>query len=175
MTLVERARAGDRDAASSLWREHRAWIAASLIARGARAADLEDLLQETALAFVRHLPTLRDAASLRPWLRALAANALRTEHRKSAVRARRRSDEDVRTIAAGETPDAREDAQCALARLRALPPEYAEPLLLRCVRGLSQREIAATLGLPETTVETRLVRARRLLREQLAAASEILQ
>ena len=50
---------------------------------------------------------------------------------------------------------------------RGLPSQYSEPLLLRAVRGLSQREIAETLQLPETTVETRLARARRMLRDEL--------
>jgi len=58
-------------------------------------------------------------------------------------------------------------AQRALEAARRLPEIYREPLLLRAVREMSQKDIAHTLSLPETTVETRLARARRMVREQL--------
>jgi RNA polymerase sigma-70 factor (ECF subfamily) len=45
---------------------------------------------------------------------------------------------------------------------------YREPLLLKAIEGLSQRQIAEVMGLSEEAVETRLARARRLLRERLA-------
>jgi RNA polymerase sigma-70 factor (ECF subfamily) len=51
--------------------------------------------------------------------------------------------------------------------IRGLPAIYREPLVLRHLEDLSYREIAAVLGIPPDTVETRLVRARRLLREAL--------
>jgi RNA polymerase sigma factor (sigma-70 family) len=53
-----------------------------------------------------------------------------------------------------------------------LAPEYAEPLMLRAMRGMSQKQIAQTLDLPETTVETRLARARKMLLEEMAFANE---
>ena len=39
---------------------------------------------------------------------------------------------------------------------------------LEVALGVGQREIAAALCLPETTIETRIARARRMLREQIA-------
>jgi RNA polymerase sigma-70 factor (ECF subfamily) len=48
-----------------------------------------------------------------------------------------------------------------------LPPEYREPLLLRCLRGMSYRQIGEVLDLPVTTIETRLARARRMIRSEL--------
>jgi predicted RNA polymerase sigma factor len=38
------------------------------------------------------------------------------------------------------------------------------------VQGMSYREIGRVLGLPETTIETRIARARRMLRERATAA-----
>ena len=58
-----------------------------------------------------------------------------------------------------------------LSAIMALPIEYREPLLLS-LRGLQQRVIAELMDVPVTTVETRLVRARRMLREALAPALE---
>jgi DNA-directed RNA polymerase specialized sigma24 family protein len=56
------------------------------------------------------------------------------------------------------------DARETLALLSQLPPQYAEPLILQATQGLSQRQIAALLDVPETTVETRLARGRRMFR-----------
>jgi DNA-directed RNA polymerase specialized sigma24 family protein len=46
-----------------------------------------------------------------------------------------------------------------------LPDGYREPLLLKCVHGMSYREIGEVMGLPESTIETRIARGRRMLRE----------
>jgi RNA polymerase sigma-70 factor (ECF subfamily) len=54
-----------------------------------------------------------------------------------------------------------------LALLERLPAQFAEPLLLQATQGLSQRQLAELLGVPETTVETRLARGRRMLRQLL--------
>jgi DNA-directed RNA polymerase specialized sigma24 family protein len=42
---------------------------------------------------------------------------------------------------------------------------------MRCVRGMSYKQIGAVLDLPETTIETRIARGRRMLRE-LASKSD---
>ena len=58
-------------------------------------------------------------------------------------------------------------AQRLLKQALSLPMTYREPLLLRCVRALSYQQISEVLDLPITTVETRLARARRMLREEV--------
>jgi RNA polymerase sigma-70 factor (ECF subfamily) len=156
----------------ALWREHRRWVAAVLLAHMPREADLEDLLQDVAVTVVTRIGELRDASRLRGWLRTVAINTARMAGRKMKVRRavlRPLASEDnslpdpsARQPWAGVA--ARAEAESALALAQSLPEEYREPLLLRCVRGLSQKQIAETLGLTETTVETRLARARRMLR-----------
>jgi RNA polymerase sigma-70 factor (ECF subfamily) len=163
---------GNQAEVGALWREHRRWVAAILLAHMPREADLEDLLQDVAVTVVTRIGELRDASRLRGWLRTVAVNTARMAGRKSRVRRA-----VVRPLSPADDalPDpsaaapwagiaARAEAESALALAQSLPEEYREPLLLRCVRGLSQKQIAQTLGLTETTVETRLARARRMLR-----------
>ncbi len=159
----------------ALWREHRRWVAAVLLAHMPRESELEDLLQEVAVVLVARVGELRDPGALRPWLRTVAINTARMAARNGRARRERTSalDDgaeplpDPASERAVLLSDARAEVREVLALARALPEEYREPLLLRCVRGLSQKQIAAALELPETTVETRLARARRLLRTRL--------
>ena len=175
--LVE-AMAGDAEAQSLLWREHRRWVAAILLAHQPNGTDLEDLLQDVAVTFVQHLPKLRDPAALRPWLRAVAVNAARTAARRRAVQRRvlhphGLGDLDpvdpapARQRQHAEAEDRLQDVLMVLARMH---PDYKEPMWLRAVQGLSQQQIADTLGLPVTTIETRLARGRRMLRQALQPA-----
>lgn len=153
-----------------LWREHRRWVAAILLAHKPREADLEDLLQTVAVAIVRKIGELRDPGAVKPWLRTVAINAARAAGRESTRT--RRGLRLVRDRAAkedGSTADeaaARADEGRRLMELaRSLPEGYREPLLMRCVRGMTYRQIGAVLDLPETTIETRIARGRRMLRE----------
>jgi RNA polymerase sigma-70 factor (ECF subfamily) len=163
--LFARAAEGDRDAIAEVWRTNRRWIASVLAAHAPRAADLDDLLQEVASTLVAKSHHIRDAVSLRGWLRVVAVNVARMAARTQSVESRA-----LRGLAFGRggrigRDEAERGARETLALLSRLPAQYAEPLLLQAVQGLSQRQIADMLDVPETTVETRLARGRRMLRQ----------
>jgi RNA polymerase sigma-70 factor (ECF subfamily) len=73
--------------------------------------------------------------------------------------------ESDRDLAPGaRAADARMDI---LAALDTLPPIHREVIVLREMQGLSYKEIAGVLRVPRGTVESRLFRARRELKERL--------
>jgi RNA polymerase sigma-70 factor (ECF subfamily) len=185
--LIERARGGDRAAQHELWRAHRRWVAAIILAHRPRWVELEDLLQDVAVKLIAKIHTLRDAGAFRPWLRQIAVNACRGAARTSrsslhigpAASAETGHREPGRAAEPQAPPDTHRDLECwdaanaLLERALSLPAAYREPLLLRCIRSMSYQQISNVLDLPVTTVETRLARARRMLREEIAEAEAI--
>jgi RNA polymerase sigma-70 factor (ECF subfamily) len=177
--LARRAREGDAAALRELWRSRRRWVASVLLAHAPRDADLEDLLQEVALTVVRTISTLREPEAAEAWLRRIAINAARSAGRS---RRRRRRVEGGAPVYSPDGPsvegsiEAREEAERLLGFARDLPEAYREPLLMRCIQGMGYRQISCALGVPVSTVESRLARARRMLRERIegeGAASAI--
>jgi RNA polymerase sigma-70 factor (ECF subfamily) len=166
--IVAGAMRGDREAMEALWAEHRRWIAAVLLAHKSPLDQLEDLLQDVAMTMVSKLNTLRETRNIRAWLRIVAVNTAR-----ASARARR-----ARPVlasfggeAAGPGPSGAsavaldDEARRMLHLASKLPEAYREPLMLRAVHGMRGRHIAEILDLPEATVETRIARARRMVRE----------
>lgn len=128
----------------------------------------EDLLAD---AFERALRSRYDRrkAPAKTWLYAIALNALRDHVRRAAAegRALERSSgrgEDAPDPFAGV--EHRDELQRGLAALSA--PER-EAISLRFGAGLTVPEMAAVLGEPLTTVDGRVYRALRKLREALGA------
>ena len=169
--LFERAAAGERDALAEVWRANRRWLAAVLAAHAPRGVEVEDLLQDVAETLVAKCHHIRDATSLRGWLRVVAINAARMAARSKGVERRavreHALEHELTRTAAQRKDDDREHARETLELIARLPPLYTEPLLLQSAQGVSQRQIAELLDVPETTVETRLARARRMLREMV--------
>ncbi len=174
---IASAIAGDRDALRAVWAEHRRWVAAILLAHKPRQADLEDLLQTVAVQMCRKAHEVRDPESFRPWLRMVAVNVARAQGRTTSrqrqgfLRLVGRTPAEPEEEAAPERVERLREAERLIALARDLPEGYREPLLMRCVRGMSYREIGQAMDLPETTVETRIARGRRMLRE-LASGAE---
>jgi len=180
--LIARASAGDRLAAEVLWNAHRRWVAAILLIHRPRELDVDDLMQDVAIKFLAKLNTLRDPEAFRAWLRQIVLNVCRGAAR--GLRGTFTLDDRepgergafsggvVRTPAdRGDTSDHAtaklDSAQRLLAHAMTLPADYREPLLLRCLQGMTYHQIGEMLDLPVTTVETRLARARRMLREEI--------
>jgi RNA polymerase sigma-70 factor (ECF subfamily) len=169
---------GDARAVQQLWDANRRWIAAVLLAHKPRQADLEDLLQDVAATLVGKVHTLREEANVRAWLRTVAINAARAAARSSKTRDRVASadsrdvpDPRVADRSEAGTEEARETMQLVLS----LPEAYREPLMLKALHNMRTRQISEILGLPEATVDTRISRARRMVRERrrLSADDEL--
>jgi len=159
---------GDRDALQAVWRAHRRWVAVILMAHKPRETDVEDLLQVVAVQLCRKIQEIREPEAFRPWLRTVAINAARATGRKTT----RRKRHTLRLAIAAPPPErhepdheARDEGARLLQLAREMPESYREPLLLRCLQGMSYRQISEVLDLPETTIETRIARGRRMLRE----------
>lgn len=179
--LVARAVDGDQDAVRRLWARHRRWVAAILLAHMPREAELDDLLQDVATLVVSKINGLRGGeAALRPWLRAIALSVAKTRGRRTKVRkagwlrlvgwaGQWAGDGEQQRDDAATTPLV-EEGRRLMDLARELPDGYREPLLLKCVQGMSYKEIGEAMGLPDTTIETRIARARRMLRERAEAA-----
>jgi RNA polymerase sigma factor (sigma-70 family) len=125
----------------------------------------EDLLAD---AFERALKARYNPrkGSAKTWLYAIALNALRDHVRRSAAESRAYA--RVGEPLEGGDPFAGIEARDEVARgLAALAPEEREAIALRYGSDLTVPEMAAVLGVPLTTVEGRVYRALRKLRETL--------
>jgi RNA polymerase sigma-70 factor (ECF subfamily) len=167
--VVAAAIQGDRSAIATLWERHRRWVAAVLLTYKPPGADLEDLLQEVAMRLLGKISTLREEANVRAWLRAVAVNVARSAGRSARVS--REVPTDETTLIGADVGPAPLDEQSArlLAMVARLPEHYREPLMLRAVNGMRTKQIAEVLEVPPATIDTRIARARRMLREQLEA------
>ena len=88
--LAQRAVADDREALEVVWRQHRKWLAALVMAHMPAEAELEDILQEIAVAVVRTIGSLKNPQAIRPWLRSVAINTVRTTGRRATTERRNR-------------------------------------------------------------------------------------
>ena len=163
--------AGDKPALDTLWRSSRHWVAAVILAHIPRTAELEDLLQDVAMKMVSRIHTLKTPESFLPWLRTVARNVSVSAGRRAQVRKGQASLPGPDLVdPAHERARRHEPVQDLLEHMlgivQKLHLDYREPLLMRSVQGMSQREIATALDLPVTTIETRLARARRLLAKE---------
>jgi len=177
--LTQRAVAGDREALEVVWRQHRKWLAAVIMAHMPAEVELEDILQEIAVAVVRTIGSLKNPQAIRPWLRTVAINTVRAAGRRATAERTNRprsvghdlldqSTSMSSTMTRQDADRSKDQVREALALTRGLPEHYREAILLRAVRGLSQAHIAEVLGVSVKTVETRLHRARAMLTEQMA-------
>lgn len=124
--------------------------------------DADDAVQEVFLRLFRYKESFEGEEHLRRWLLRVTVNYCR-DVLKSPWRRRRVSWEE-----APETPVFDRPRQAALYReVMALPEKYRTVLNLFYYEELSVREIGRLLGVGDSTVTTRLARARKRLKERL--------
>jgi RNA polymerase sigma-70 factor (ECF subfamily) len=149
-----------------LYSEQAQGLFAFLAYRTGDRALAEDLLAD---AFERALRAKYNArkGSAKTWLYAIALNVLRDHVRRSAAEGRAYAKVD--TGAEGVDPFAAVEVRDELMRaLGGLAAEEREAIAMRYGSDLTVPEMATVLGVPLTTVEGRVYRALRKLREALA-------
>lgn len=134
-----------------------------------RAADAEDLTQQTFLLAQRHLHQLRDAERAKSWLCTILRNCYQLQLRKERRTPGELVEFDLALLPEEALADEidREELQAAIDEL---PCEFKTVLLLFYFEDCSYREIAARLDVPVGTVMSRLSRAKGHLRGRLFPA-----
>jgi RNA polymerase sigma-70 factor, ECF subfamily len=174
--LVRLAKDGSVDAFESLVARYQSKVfsmAMSFI-RNREAAD--DAAQEIFLKAYLALPKFHMKSEFGTWLYRIAVNHIKDVLRKRG-RAREVSLEDVKepSVAAENTMEKAEFERSAEERkklvhefVQSLPEKYRTVVTLRDIQGMPYEQIAEVLHLSLGTVDSRLHRARRMLREKLA-------
>jgi len=137
--------------------------------------DAEDVTQETFMRVLRYSSKLRDVENPKTWLARIA-------WRVAVDRGRKRRDKhevpledsdnhgaEIRSRAAG-ADETVQNARLGIViekLITALPAKLREPLILSTLEEMSTGEVAATLGINEAAVRSRVFRARQILKEKL--------
>ncbi len=145
--------------------------------------DAEDAVQTAYLRGFDAIRGFEGKSSLSTWLTRIVINeALGRERARKRRKAHLEGDsivfiEDYREkLMRGSAAEASPDGAFARAQIRQmleeaiarLPDQFRLVFILREVEDLSVAEVADTLGIPEATVKTRHMRARRRLKQELA-------
>jgi RNA polymerase sigma-70 factor (ECF subfamily) len=162
VALLEAARSGDVDSFGELYRRHyrgMVGIARSVLFDPHLA---EDAAQETFAVACRTLCQLKRNDRFQQWLAGICRNVARKMVGAKAAR---------RDLGDPESPPADDESESAHDLVREvvnrLPVRFREVILLRYYSGLSQKEIATSLGISTAAVNGRLTRAKRLIGRQL--------
>ena len=133
------------------------------------AADAEDAVQEAFLRVLRHRDSLDEVRGHRVWLIRIVWNIVLDRKRRAKTRP---ETDDVAELArvlpstglsAEEVAAAAQHHARVLACVEQLPTKEREVLMLSAFEELSSVEIATVLSITESSVRSRLFRARNLM------------
>lgn len=183
MALIWRVLEGEQECFYDLVRpyERSVYVAAFLLMQN--QADAEDVAQEAVFKAFRKLSQFRGEAKFSTWLVQITMNEARMRLRKDRRNLYESIDHDSvsdegETYVPRDFADWREVPSEALHRsefrsaltraIARLPEKYREVFILRDVEHMTAAETAMALGIEEGNVRTRLLRARLMLRDELA-------
>lgn len=165
--LVARVASGQRDALEALYQRHAGWLTARLSQRCADADLVDIAVQDTFLAVWRGAKRYRAAGDVGAWIWGIGIRRLIDQLRKRRPIPTDRLPADLATPSAEDHTLAGGAYGPLAAAFGALPPELQAALQATVIDGLTTREASILLAVPQGTVKTRVMRARRQLRELL--------
>jgi RNA polymerase sigma-70 factor, ECF subfamily len=167
--LLARVAEGDTDALEILYHRHVAWLDVRLTRRCADPALVDEVLQDTFVAVWRNASGFRATGEPAAWMWGIAIRRLVDAFRKRPPAMDRVREVDLTLVDSAEERVLlgveHGDLGGALHRLA---PELRAVVQATVLDGLTTREAGHLLGLRPGTVKTRMMRARRMLREELA-------
>jgi RNA polymerase sigma-70 factor (ECF subfamily) len=174
--------AADSQRFAAFAREHEPVLRATALRLCGNATDANDLLQDTFERGLRSLARFQPGTDGRAWLLTILHNLFidRCRSRAREARSDTPAEELEERIAAPEAEPQPSWASISPEQLRAalakIPEDFQVVYRMHALENRSYQEIAQTLGIPKATVGTRLIRARKKLRDllspQLAASGD---
>jgi RNA polymerase sigma-70 factor (ECF subfamily) len=168
--LLSAVATGSTAALEELYRRHAPWLTLRLSRRCADRAVVDEVLQDTFVAVWRNAGSYRGQGEAGAWLWGIAVRRLVDAFRRQPpVSYPLESAEVLGTLESAEDRVLLGVEHGDLAgALDRLSPELRAVVQATVLDGLTTREAGRLLGVPAGTVKTRMMRARRALRKELA-------
>jgi RNA polymerase sigma-70 factor, ECF subfamily len=174
IAVARRVESGDA-AIETLVREHSRLVYRIAFAVLRRHHDAEDATQETFLRVLRYSSRLAEVDDPKPWLARIAWRVAIDRAKQFGRKQEIELGDSERTVdeveatgtPADETVQGAQFGEVLEKLIAALPEKLREPLILSTIEEMSPREVAATLGINEAAVRSRVFRARQILKEKL--------
>ena len=167
-TLLAEMAEGDRAALRVLYERHAPWLVLRLARRCADPGLVEEVVQDTFVGVWRGARRFRGDGEVAAWIWGIGIRRLldRLRSRPSPTPVAW-ADDDVLVSAEDEVLLGIEHGELGTA-MNTLSPELRAVMRATVLDGLTTKEAARLLGIPQGTVKTRMLRARQQMREALA-------
>lgn len=162
----------------AIFLEHESWLRTVVRSRLQEPEAIEDVMQNIAMAIVRQREALVGVQKIGAWLYQIAVRQVLMYRRTTGRRRRLQDRLNQGAVSEAEATGPlqvllSQEAQSRVGEALAQLPELdRQVLLLKYTEDWSYREIAAHLGVQEETVEYRLMKARKSLRQRLKSFVE---
>jgi RNA polymerase sigma-70 factor (ECF subfamily) len=156
-----------------LYRDSYARVLRMLVGVLCDRSAAEECVQDAFVKAFKAWPKWRPDAPAEAWLHRIALNVAISYRRRESLRTLGQVLSHLggsRASTAGHDPT---ETSELLTALRRLPPRQSAVLVLRFNHGYTNREIAAALGVAESTIASRLAAAKLGLRRQLEAGAQV--
>jgi RNA polymerase sigma-70 factor (ECF subfamily) len=170
--LVELSKKGDEEAFSALVKKYKTKVFNLAFSFTQDQGIADDLAQEVFIKAFFGLPKFRFKSEFGTWLFRITVNHVKDYLRKKGRMRKMTFDNFRESQFVEEDEVARKDMEqrrkLVFRCLQTLPEKYKVILTLRDIQGLRYEEISNILKISAGTVDSRLHRARKMLREKLA-------
>jgi RNA polymerase sigma-70 factor (ECF subfamily) len=175
--LLRALAAGDESALRTLYDRHATWLWVRLMRRCNDEDVVADVLQDTFLAVWRGAGRWRGDGEVAAWIWGISVRRLISRlraHRPPAPAAQETIDSvGTHAVSAEELVLLGVEHGDVGAALRRMSPELRAVVQATLLDGLTTREAARLLGLPQGTVKGRIRKAKELLRVDMASAAQL--
>ena len=157
----------DAEAHAWLYRQYSKAMFNICIRMTGRQQDAEDVLQDAFLAAFKNLDQLKDPLSFGGWLRRIVVNECIRFSKTMVPHAEWNSDEHEQAASSSEEWWSMVSLETLHREIKLLPGGCRQVFVLYAMEDYTHRDIAASLGISESTSKSQYHRARQLLRQRI--------
>jgi RNA polymerase sigma factor (sigma-70 family) len=172
--LVCAAQRRDKEALQRLLIRNWPWLKGLVYSILCDADEIDDALQDICVRVIDKIDSLREPERFRPWLAVLARRQALRHRQQKARRPSPLNEEiaelqpDEKTQQLFEKIEQKEQCRQILETVKSFPEKYRQVFMLAYAGDITYGNIAEILDIPITTVQIRLVRARRMVYDRIS-------
>jgi RNA polymerase sigma-70 factor, ECF subfamily len=163
--LIGKLRQGDQAASREWFEKHHSQLLKFVLFKVSNHDDAEEIVQETFINCLRHLPVFSGKSSIMTWMKAIAHHEIADYYRKKYAKKAVFSLPLLESLSHEIVGDSQEVAKKVSFVLQKMRKDYRELLLLKYVDGKKIKSIALELKRSFKSVEADLFRARKDFKE----------